>query len=103
MSKLRSTRTSVLTAIQDKLRELEHWHAQHTVALETARGQHLTAISKEVDQPLDLGRYTDLRLASLMYAEIVGSVFCACYLLPVWSARSVVVIVVLMPKYSCPS
>ena len=48
----------MLTAIQDKLRELEHWHAQHTVALETARGQHLTAVSKEMEHPLDLGEST---------------------------------------------
>ena len=50
-----STRTSVEQAIQDKLRELDHWHIQHKLALETARGNHLTAISQETEKDLELG------------------------------------------------
>ncbi|XP_038064648.1 serine/threonine-protein kinase SMG1-like [Patiria miniata] len=50
-----TTRTASQQAIQDKLRELDHWHIQHKLALETARGNHLTAISQETDKDLELG------------------------------------------------
>ncbi|XP_033630103.1 serine/threonine-protein kinase SMG1-like [Asterias rubens] len=50
-----TTTTATLQAVQEKLRELEHWHIQHKLALETARGNHLTGISQETEKDLDLG------------------------------------------------
>ncbi|XP_071960703.1 serine/threonine-protein kinase SMG1-like [Antedon mediterranea] len=71
-------KTESLGLIRDKICELERWHSQHKIALDTTRGRHLAIMVAEMDKKLQLNPTFHAAAVAVMKNAGQGQVISQC-------------------------